>query len=128
MSYANSPPKYMTTLIILKLLPFLSQMTKGKSLRSCHLLITKGASILILIIIIITETIISILVLKSLWRRRGRWRRGEATHTSLSSCDTTNTGVHLIQLSSECIMVSIHALKLHHDSLKHHTTDRKSVV
>ena len=104
---------------------FLSRMTKGKSLRSCHVLITRGASILILIIIIITETIISILVLKSLWRRRGRWRRGEATHTSLSSCDTTNMSVHLIQLSSECIMVSIHVLKLRHDGLKHHTTTRR---
>ena len=40
---------------------FLSQMTKGKSLRSDHLLITEKASILILIII--TEAIIIVIIL-----------------------------------------------------------------
>ena len=63
-SYANSPPKYMTTLIILNqnYSPFLSRMTKGKSLRGHHLLITRRASILILIlIIIITSTIYTFL-------------------------------------------------------------------
>ena len=40
---------------------FLSQMTKGKSLRSGHLLITEKASILILIII--TEAIIIVIIL-----------------------------------------------------------------
>ena len=90
--------------------PFLSQMPKCKSLRSHHLIII---------------IIISILVLRILWRKRRRWRRGEATHASLSSCDTTNTGVHLKQLNSECIKVSIHVLKLCHDDLKHHTTTRR---
>ena len=98
-------------------------MTKGKSLRSCHLLITGRASILILLIIIITSTIISILVLKSLWRRRGR--SDEATKASLSSCNTTDTGVHLTQLITKNVTASIHALKLCHDHLKRHTTTRR---
>ena len=97
-------------------------MTKGKSLRNGYLLITGRASVLILILIIITKTIINIFALRSLWRRRGRWRRNKATHMRLSLCDTTNMGVHLIKLSSECIKASIHMLKLHHDSLKRHTT------
>ena len=66
MSYANFPPKYMTTLNP-KLLPLLSQMTKDKPLRNRHLLNTGRANLLILIIIIIiTSTIISILFLRSL--------------------------------------------------------------
>ena len=80
MSYANSPPKYMTTLIP-KLLSLFVMNDKVKSLRSGHLLIIGRANILILIIIIvITETIIIVLALRSLWR----WRRSEATHVSLS--------------------------------------------
>ena len=67
MSYANFPPKYMTTLNP-KLLPLLSQMTKDKPLSNRHLLNTGRANLLILIIIIIiiTSTIISILFLRSL--------------------------------------------------------------
>ena len=38
------------------------------------------------------------------------------------SCNMTDTGVHLIHLSNECIKASIHALKLHHDHLEGHTT------
>ena len=93
-------------------------MAIGKSLRS-HLIITRRTSILILII----STIISILIIKSLWR----WRRrsNKATMASLSSCNTTDTTIHLIQLSSECIKVSIHALKLHHDCLESHNTSRR---
>ena len=93
-------------------------MIKGKSLRSGHLLITGRTSILTLIIII--ETIISILVLKSLGRRRKR--RYKATKVSLSSCDTTDTSVHLTQLIIESFKASIHALKLCYDRLKRHTT------
>ena len=44
---------------------------------------------------------------------------------SLSSCDTTNMSVHLIQLSSKCIKASIHALKLSHDCLEGHITHRR---
>ena len=40
--------------------PFLSWMTKGELPKDCHLLITRRASILIFIIIIITGTILSI--------------------------------------------------------------------
>ena len=34
-------------------------------------------------------------------------------------------GVHLIQLSSESVKASIHALKLRHDCLKSHTTHQR---
>ena len=80
-------------------------MTKGKSLRSSHLLVTGRASILILILINITITGVTIIVLllKCLWRRRGK--RYETTKVILSLCNTTNMGVHLIQLSSECRVV-----------------------
>ena len=44
---------------------------------------------------------------------------------SLSSSNTIDTGVHLIHLCSECIKVSIHALKLRYDHLEGHTTRRK---
>ena len=37
----------------------------------------------------------------------------------------TDTGVHLIQLSRECIKASIYALKLRHNHLKGHTTCRR---
>ena len=84
------------------------------------LIITGRASILILIIII---TINSILILRSLWRRR--WRSNKATKAILSLCNTTNTCVYLIQLNSESIKMSIYALKLHHDYLKSHTTHRR---
>ena len=43
----------------------------------------------------------------------------------MSSCNTTDTGVHLTQLITECVKVSIHALKLCHDHLKSHTTHRR---
>ena len=121
MSYANSPLKYMTTLIIQKRLTLFVMNDKG-SLRGC-LIITERADILILIIII---TINSILIPRSLWRRR--WRSNKATKVILSLCNTTNTGVHLIQLSSESIKVSIHALKLCHDCLKSHTTRRRRMI
>ena len=93
-------------------------MTKGKSLRSRHLIITGRASILILILIVIT--VITILNCQSLWRRRRK--SGKTTKVSLSSCNTTDMGVHLTQLISESVKASIHALKLCHDSLDGHTT------
>ena len=126
MSYANSPPKYKTTLIIQNYFPFLSRMTKGKSSRGHHLIITRRASILILISIVIT--IITILIRWSLRRRRRRRRRGETTKASLSSCNTE--GVHLTQLITESVKASIHTLKLRHDGLEGHTTTqrRKSKV
>jgi len=97
-------------------------MTNGKSLRSSHLIIIGRARSLILISITIRATIV-ILILRSLERRRGRL--DEATKASLSSSNTTNTGVHLIHLNSECIKTSIHALKLRHDRLEGHTTRRR---
>ena len=44
---------------------------------------------------------------------------------SLPSGNTANTSVHLIQLSSECIKASIHALKLRHDRIKSHTSRKR---
>ena len=95
-------------------------MTKGKSPRGYHLIITGRASILILIIII--NTIIAILIYQSLLRRKGK--SGETTKVSLSLCNTTDIGVHLTQLITESVKASIHVLKLRHDDLKSHTTTR----
>ena len=89
--------------------PFLLRMTMGKSPLDRHL-------------IIIVNTIIAILICQSLWRRRGR--SNETTKASLSSCNTTDMGVHLTQLITKSVKTSIHALKLHHDGLKSHTTIR----
>ena len=93
-------------------------MTKGKSSRGCHLIITGRAIVLILII-----TIITILICWSLWKRRGRGC--ETTKASLSSCYTTDTGAYLTHLISERVKVSIHALKLRYDGLEGHTTSRR---
>ena len=101
--------------------PFLSRMTKGKSLRGRHLLIIGRASILILIIII--SIIITVLICGSLGRRRGR--SCETIKASLSSCNTTHMGVCLTQIITESVKVSIHVLKLHHDGLESHTTTRR---
>ena len=114
MSYTNSPPKYKTTLIQ-NYSPFLSRMTKGKSLRGCHLIITGRASILIITINI------TILICRSLWRRR--WRGDETTKASLSSCYTIDTSVHLTQLISESVKASIYALNLRHDGFQGHITN-----
>ena len=43
----------------------------------------------------------------------------------MSSCNKTDTGVHLTQLIIESVKVSIHALKLHQDGLKRHTTTQR---
>ena len=102
------PLNYKTTLIQ-NYSPFLSRMTKGKSSKGRHLIITGKASILIIITIIICQ---------SLWRRK--WRGNETTKASLSSCYTTDTSVHLTHLIGE--RVRLHALKLHHDGLQGHTS------
>jgi len=90
----------------------------GKSLRSSHLIVTGRASILISI-----RVTIVVLILRSLWRRRRRV--DEATKASLSSCNMTDMGVHLIHVGSEYIKVSIHVLKLHHDRLEGQTTCKR---
>ena len=90
-------------------------MIKGKRLKGRHLIITRRASIIII-------TIITILICRSLWRRRQR--SDETTKASLLSSYTTNTSVHLTQLIRESVKVSIHALKLHHDNSEGHTTSR----
>ena len=102
------------TTFILKLLPFFVMSDIRVSTSSRHLIITWRA-----IIIIIAGAIIT-LILRG-WRR---WRGSdsETTHDSLSSCDMTNTSVHLTQLIAESVKVSIHAHKLCHDGLKSHST------
>ena len=120
MSYANSPLTYKTTLIIPKILLFVTNV-KRKSLRCCHLLIIGRASILIPTIII--STIIAVLICRSLGRRRGR--SGKTTEASLLLCNTTDMGVHLTQLIIESVKESIHALKLCHDGLESHTTTQR---
>ena len=91
-------------------------MTKGKSPRDRHLIITVRASIHIITII----TVLTILIYPSLWR--GRRRSTEAIKASLSLWYTTDMGVHLTQLIRESVKTSTHALKLRHDSLEGHIT------
>ena len=88
-------------------------------LLSKHLVSAGRASISILIIIVVGV----IIVLKFLERRRGRLYK--ATKVSLLSSNMADTGVHLIHLNSECIKVSIHALKSRHDRIKSYTSPRR---
>ena len=46
------------------------------------------------------------------------------TKASLLSCYMINTGVHLTQLISESVKLSIHALKLRHNVLQGHITSQ----
>ena len=91
-------------------------MTKGKSPRDRHLIITVRASIRIITII----TVLTNLIYRSLWR--GRRRSNEAIKAKLSLWYTTDVGVHLTQLIRESVKTSTHALKLRHDSLEGHIT------
>ena len=114
-------PLCMTTLISKTISPFCHEWQRV-STSSRHLIITGQASTIILIHIITARAIVT-LILRSQWR----WRRSnsETTHGSLSSCNTTNTGVHLTQLITECVKASIHAHKLCHDGLKCHSTRKR---
>ena len=112
---------YMTTLISKTTLPFYHEWERVSN-SSSHLSITRRASTIVLISIITTGAIITLIL-----KRRWRWRResSETTHGNLSSCNTTNTGVHLTQLITENVKVSIHVHKLCHDVLKSHPTRRR---
>ena len=118
-SYAN-PPMY-DYFHIKTTLSFCHESQKV-STSSRHLIITGRASTIVLISIITARAIVT-LILRSRWR----WRRSnnETTYDSLSSCDTTNVGVYLIQLITDCVKVSIHAHKLCHDGLKCHSTYKR---
>ena len=98
----------MTTLILKLLLLFVTS-DKGISTSSRHLIITRRTIIIILISNVIAKAIVT-LILRG-WRR---WRgsNSETTYDSLSSCDTTNIGVHLTQLIVESVMASIYVRKL----------------
>ena len=86
-------------------------MTKGKSLRGHHLVITRRASIILLVINIIS---------------RGLWRRSKTSHASLPTGNVAYSGVHLTHLISEIVKtttkVSLHPLKLLHNGIEGHTT------
>ena len=118
-SYTNPPPTSMTTLISKTISPFCHKWQKIR-VSSRHPISTGRVSIFILIINIVVKVII---VLGCLGRRRGRFHK--ATKASLSFGNTADTGVHLIQLSSECIKASIHTLKLCNDRIKSHTSRRR---
>ena len=79
---------------------------------SRHLVSVGRASISILIIIVVVGVVIVLGCLRCLERRKGRLHK--ATKVSLPSSNTADKGVHLIQLSRECIKESIHVLKLRH--------------
>ena len=111
----------MTTLIS-KLLSLFVTSDKGVSTSSRYLIITGRASTIILITIIVRVTIV-VLIIKNLCKKRGRL--DEATKASLPSSNTADTGVHLTQLITESVKVSIHVLKLHHDRIKSHTTYKR---
>ena len=93
--------------------PFLSWMTKGKSLRGHHLVITRRVNIILII-------------KRGLQRRRGR--RSKTSHVSLSMSNVSCFSVHLTHLINESVQtttkVSMHPLKLLYDGLEGHTTSR----
>ena len=108
---------YTTTFISKTTFPFCHKWQKVSKSSSRHI-ITGRASILIFISIITIRVTMIILVLRCLGRRRRRLY--EATKASLSSSNTTDTGVHLTQLITKCVKASIHAHKLCHDGLESH--------
>ena len=108
--------------------PFCHEWQRVRVL-SRHRICTARASISIISILrsssIIIIIIILILSLRSLWSRWRRSLKNKTTQDCLSSCNTVDTSVHLIQLSRKCIKVSIHALKLCHDVPESHTARRR---
>ena len=118
-SYVNFPPYVYDYFHPKTTSPFCHEWQR-ESNSSGQLIVTGGASILILIIIRVT---IVVLVLRSLWKRRGRLYK--ATKASLPSSNTGDTSVHLTQLITESVKASIHALKLCHDRIKSHSTRKR---
>ena len=122
--YKKSPiltlPLWVWLLSYPKLLPLFVTSDKGYRVSSRHLVSTRRASISILIIIVGVGVII---VLECLRRRRGRLHK--ATKASLPSGNMTDMSVHLAQLITKSVKVSIHALKLCHDRIKSHTSHRR---
>ena len=112
----------MTTLITKTTSSFCHKWQRVR-VSSRHLVSARRVSISILIIIIVVGVIIVLECLRCYERRRGRLDK--ATKVSLPSSNTADTGVHLTHLSSECIKVSIHALKLRYDRIKSHTSRRR---
>ena len=101
-----------------KLLSLLSQVTKGASLRHCHLIITRRARTINIIIIISTR--------KGLLSRLG-WRKGpKTTKARLAGSDAIDSSVHLTHLIRQMVKtttkISTHVLKLLHMSMRETST------
>ena len=119
-SYTNSPPKNDYSHIKIRSPPFCHEWQRVTVL-SRHLIGRASISIIWSIIVII-------LILRSRSHGRRWWwssLRSKTTHRRLSSCNMTDTNIHLIQLCRECIEASIHALQLRHDILKTHPPKKK---
>ena len=116
----------MTTLIS-KTTPLFCHEWQMVRVSSRRLICTRRVSISVIIILGSSSIIITILILnlRSLWSRWKRSLKNEATHDRLPSCNTADKDCHLIQLSKECIKVSIHALKLRHDVPESHIARRR---
>ena len=124
-SSTNPPPISVTTLIS-KTTPSFCHKWQRVKVSSRHLVDTGRASISILIIIVVIGVIIvlgCLVVLGCLRRRRGRLHKD--TKANLPSGNTAGMGVHLTQLITDIVKASIHALKLHHNRIKSHTTRRR---
>ena len=104
-------PLRMTTFISKTTSPFCHEWQRVR-VSNRHLIGRASISISIIRSIIVI-TIIIILILRSRSHGRRWWRsslKSKPTYGRLSSCNTTDTNVHLIQLRKECIEASIHAL------------------
>ena len=112
-------PLTMNTLITKTTPPFCLEWQRVR-VSSRHFVSAGRASISIFIIIVVIGVVIILECLRCLGRRRGRLHK--ATKESLLSSNVADMGVHLIQLSRECIKASIHALKLRHDRIQSHTS------
>ena len=91
-------------------------MTKGKSLRGRHLVITRKANIILIIL--------KRRNYRTLWRRRGR--RSIAADASLSAYNASYPSVDLTHLISEIVKmttkISMHPLRLLHDGIESDTS------
>ena len=91
-------------------------MTKGKSLRGHHLVITRKANIILIIL--------KRRNYRTLWKRRGR--RSIAADASLSAYNASYPSVDLTHLISEIVKmttkISMHPLKLLHDGIESDTS------
>ena len=112
----------MTTLITKTISLFCHEWQRVR-VSTRHLISAGRASISILTIIIVVRAIVVLGCLKCLKRRKGRLHK--VTKASLPSGNTVDTGVHLIQLSRECIKTSIHTEAAPWSHLESHLPQKK---